>query len=78
MAEFLSGFFDIEHPAYLCALSVSHFLPGVDLADQRLAVRDTPSQAQAHQDANFNLHHVQPTRTHGGVVELQSLSLRKS
>ena len=53
------------------SLGIAHLLPGRCFPGQGYLVRDTPVQALAGQDAQFNLRHIEPTPMLGGVVDLQ-------
>src|SRR5260370_19104958 len=72
-AQFLAGFLGCEHPFDVGAVGIAPSFPGGDLGDQPLLVVDAPVQALTAQDADLDLHHVQPTGMFGGVVELHSL-----
>src|SRR5450755_2248477 len=71
-AHFGARFFGCEHPVDAGALGVASLLPGGGFGDEARVAFDAPVEALESQDADLDLHHVQPTGVLGDIVELQS------
>jgi hypothetical protein len=73
LAEFFIGFLSGELPVQWSALPVATLLPHADVAAQLLASvvasAESPIQALAGKNTNFNFRHIQPTGVLGRVVE---------
>jgi len=67
--HFLIRILPSERPFNTAVVGISAVLPGVDLGNDGVAVRQTPIQALAIQDANFNFRHIEPTGVFRGVVK---------
>src|ERR1700678_1561568 len=68
---FGSGLVGCEHPLNTRAGSVAVSFPSCDFGDEADLCGDTPVEALAAQDADFDLHHVEPAGVLGRVLELQ-------
>jgi hypothetical protein len=71
-AHFGAGFFGCEHPFDASAFSIAALLPGRGFGGEPGVAVDASIEALAGQDADLDLHHVEPAGVLGDVVELQT------
>ena len=58
-----------KRPCDTALVGISALLPGVDLGDNGVAIRQAPIQTLAIQRSDFNFGHVEPTGVFRGVME---------
>lgn len=63
-----------ERPMNTSALGVAASLPGLDLGSERGLIRQTPAQALAIEEADFELGHLEPTDILRRVVEFDAVA----
>lgn len=67
--HFLISILPSERPFNTAMVGISALLPGVDLGNDAVAVRQTSIQALPIQHANFDFSHIQPTGVFRRVVK---------
>ena len=70
-AEFFAGFFSCEHPFDFRLIGVALKFPGGDFGDKTGFVVNATIEALAAQNADLDLHHIEPTGVFGRVVKFQ-------